>query len=129
MALSARGEPSFCSRSGIATATADGYGECRITSLHDAFGTWIRVHIDRADARVLINGELVARWRAAGGEPFYGNPFMTVRPGPDAAQGLGAPAKSLKGRLVTIRGENRTVVYRIGEYLADRDCFEAEWPD
>lgn len=117
---------SFCTQAVMAWASGDDYGECRMTAEHDAFGTWMRLRIDRADPRVLISGELADGWKVQGTEPFYGNPFMTLRPGPGASPNA---ADGLEGWLVTVRGENRSIMYRIGKYLPDRGCYEAEWPD
>ena len=97
-----------------------------MTAEHDAFGTWTRLSIDRADPRVLISGELADGWKMQGTEPFYGNlvhdPASRPSASPNAADGL-------EGWLVTVRGENRSIMYRIGKYLPDRGCYEAEWPD
>ena len=120
------GDGSFCVRAFLASAEKGSYGECRITSEHDAFGIWVRLRIDQADPRILITGELVEAWRAHGAEPFYGNPFLALRPGPGASPMV---IYGMEGWLVTIRGENRTVVYRIGKYLPGLDCYEAERPD
>ena len=85
------------------------YGQCHVTSLHDAHGSLMRLRIDRADPRVLITREML---------------FQMPAPDPEWPW----PA-TFDGNVVRIRGENRTVLYRIGQYLPDRDCYEAEWPD
>jgi hypothetical protein len=36
---------------------------------------------------------------------------------------------SLKDDVLTIKGSNRRVIYRIGEYVPDRRAYVAEWPD
>jgi hypothetical protein len=33
------------------------------------------------------------------------------------------------GKYLRIRGDNCTVVYRVGEYLPDRHAYAARWPD
>jgi len=97
-----------------------GYGECRITSSHDASGIWTSCRIDS------ISGALADTWKACGGDFSPWNPFLTLRPGPGASVMI---IHGMEGWLVTLKGENRTVIYRIGKYLPDCDCYEAEWPD
>lgn len=83
------------------------YGECRITTLHDSGGFMVRLRVDRADPRILIAPELLREM----GPPESGW------------------AATFDGETVRIRGENRTVVYRVGRYLPEWGCYEAEWPD
>jgi hypothetical protein len=116
--------PSWCARSDMFTVRARGYGECRITSLHDRFGTWIRVHVDQADPCILISRVLFSLWWESGGAPLYSNPLLTVRSGPGREE-----STEFSGWTVTIRGENRTVLYRLGRYLPELDAYEAQWPD
>ena len=89
---------------------SDEYGQCHVTSLHDAQGGLMRLRIDRADPRVLITREL-----------------LKEIPPPDPS-GLNGPV-TYDGNIVRIQGENRTVIYRIGQYLPEENCYEAEWPD
>lgn len=123
------GDGSFCARATLSPegwAALNGYGECRVTSLHDGSGIWTRLHIDRADPRILITGELAEGWKACGGDFLPWNPFLAFRPGPEVSPVL---ADGPEGWLVTIQGDDRTVIYRIGKYLPGLDCYEAEWPD
>ena len=87
----------------------NGYGECRLTSLHDACGSLERLRIDQADPRVLIAREVLEQM-----------------PSPDPDWPLPA---TFDGETVRIRGENRSVIYRVGRYLPELGCYEAEWPD
>ena len=64
-----------------------------------------QMRIDRADPRVLISGPLVRQALAVG------------------------PHHTLAHNKLTIMGCNRKVIYIIGRYLPDIDCYEAEWPD
>jgi hypothetical protein len=97
-------------------------GECVVTSLHDHRGACERVRIDRADPRILVAAQLLEDWRT------YGTgPFADLRPGPGAAVFPGL--HGFGGWLITIRGENRTVVYRIGRKVPTALAYEAEWPD
>ena len=99
-----------------------GYGECVVTSLHDHRGYCERVRIDRADPRVLITATLLEEWLA------YGTgAFVDLRPGPDASPLPGL--HGFTGWLVTVRGENQTVVYRVGQKVPHALAYEAEWPD
>jgi hypothetical protein len=86
-----------------------GYGECRVTSLHDARGSLMRLRIDQADPRILITRELLEQMQP---------------PDPDWP----LPA-TFDGEIVRIRGENRSVIYRVVRYLPELGCYEAEWPD
>jgi hypothetical protein len=36
---------------------------------------------------------------------------------------------TLDGDLLRIRAKNRTVIYRVGEYIPERRAYFAEWPD
>jgi hypothetical protein len=66
-----------------------------------------RLRVLRADPRITIAREILDEVR--------GNP-------------LDAPG-SFDGEYFRIRAVNRTVVYRVGEYLPDRQAYAAEWPD
>lgn len=68
------------------------------------------LRVDRADPKVRISGPLV---RAA------------LAGGPDWTH----PAAELTSDRLVIDGINRRVIYRIGRYLPELDCYEAEWPD
>jgi len=126
-AMSGGIDPDFCVRAVLSAADArSDYGECRITSEHDPSGIWVRLRIDRADPRILISGKLAESWKECGGDFSPWNPFLTLRPGPGASPMI---TYGMEGWLVTLRGENRTVVYRIGKYLPAWDSHEAEWPD
>jgi len=98
------------------------FGECRVTSLHDHRGTCERVWIDQADPRILVCPELLENWQIHGT-----GPFADLRPGPGASVLPGL--HGFEGWLVTIRGENQTVVYRIGRKVPHARVYEAEWPD
>jgi len=74
------------------------------------------LRIDHADPRILISGKLLARIFI---EPVRG---VSLAPPPDDTPGL-------KGALLHIHGVNRTVIYRIAEYVPRVDAYIAEWPD
>jgi hypothetical protein len=63
--------------------------------------------IDKADPCILIAGTFIKRW----------------------LQGQHHPSVSLTENVVRIKASNRTVIYRLIEYLPDRDAYIAEWPD
>jgi len=81
-----------------------GYGELSYT---EEGGQLV---IDRADSRVLVPRRIVDE----------------VRQGKRRAQGHWC---SLTGDVLRIQATNRTVVYRLGQLLPERDSYEAEWPD
>jgi len=43
--------------------------------------------------------------------------------------GGGRPEVTLEGDMLKVRARNRTLIYRIGEYLPERHAYVAEWPD
>lgn len=92
-------------------------GEFTCTRLDD--GT---IRIDHADPRILIAAPVLyeiadgcSPWAAVTGEP----------PPREDWDGHGA----MEGAVLHIRGVNRTVVYRIGEYVPRVRGYIAEWPD
>lgn len=84
----------------------DFYGECVLQSDCDWPDRHQHVRITRADPRILIDASVLFAIIA------NRSPIATYRDG-----------------VVTIRAENRTVVYRVGRYLPRWGCYEAEWPD
>ena len=65
----------------------------------------------RADPRVKIVGDIVREAK-------------TARPGLDRP-----PFAEVDGDLFRINADNRTVVYRLVEYIESEDVYLAEWPD
>lgn len=92
---------------------ADEYGECRLTRIDDPV-KGVQVYIDHADPVVRISPEVLAD---------------TPPPSDD-----GWPA-SFDGKILRIRGVNRTVIYRIRDALEPRPGayghwdYIGEWPD
>lgn len=85
-------------------------GTCIISRFDDpVHGS--RLHIDHADPSVVIAAELLDD--IAQGERAMGN----------------LPGVSLRDGVLRIEAENRTVIYRIGEYHAAIHGYTAEWPD
>ena len=91
-------------------------GECILTAMADG-----RVRIDHADPRILISAELLLE---AFIEPAPGVSLSAnmVRHGPN-----GTPF--WEGAVLKIEGVNRTVIYRVGEYVPRIRGYVAEWPD
>lgn len=79
-------------------------GECLLTTFDDPRRIK-RVRIDRADSVIRIHAELLDEIHTA-----------------QAKDDPGLYA-SLADGLLTIHGSNRTVVYRIGEYLAEQNVY------
>lgn len=115
-----------CQESGAARQIGNrdqsAYGQCHLTSLHDSRGACMAVHVDQADPRVMITVELLEELLACGT-----GPFAELRPGPGASVMPGL--HGFEGWLLTVRGENQTVMYRIGRKVPTAHCYEAEWPD
>ncbi|MBC6460685.1 hypothetical protein [Actinomadura sp. HBU206391] len=89
----------------------DDFGECVFTR---DVGPPERFTIDRADPRILVSAGVLEEIRNA--QP---GEFLTFD---------GRPRAELDGDLLKIYGDNRTVIYRIGE-KHDRLNYVAEWPD
>jgi len=87
-------------------------GNCIMTRLAD--GT---IRIDHADPRILISAELLA---AVFIKPA---PGVTLTPEYPGGRGYG------EGAVLKIEGVNRTVIYRIGEYVPRVGGYIGEWPD
>lgn len=115
-----------CQKSGAARQIGKreqpAYGECRVTSLHDSRGACMAVRIAQADPRITVTADLLEELLAYGS-----GPFAELRPGPGASVMPGL--QGFTGWLLTIRGENRTVMYRIGRKVPTARAYEAEWPD
>jgi hypothetical protein len=90
------------------------YGECWITRIDDPAGTQLR--IDRADPVIRIAPELLADVPAP-------SPHPPERPA------------TYDGKILRIRGINRTVIYRIRDIMEPRPGqygawdYIGEWPD
>ena len=85
-------------------------GECHITRIDDPLdgpSLWI----DHADPQVTISCELLDEIAA------------------EQAKGLSMRGVSLRDGVLRIAAKNRTVIYRIGEYLPSIHAYAAEWPD
>lgn len=79
-----------------------------------------RLWVLQAEPRILITGQLL--WELEHGN---GHPDVTLSPPP-------SPHTQHAGSVLTVRAENQTVIYRIGEQAAEHfqaDLWPAEWPD
>jgi|HubBroStandDraft_6_1064221.scaffolds.fasta_scaffold00062_35 hypothetical protein len=104
-------------------------GECLLTRFDDG-----RVRIDQADPRILISGELLDTIADAPHDVFVvgtGGGAYVVAPGRSARLDTTAcqAAHGYAGAVLHIHGVNRTVIYRIGEYVPRVHAYIAEWPD
>ena len=84
-------------------------GDCICTRLADG-----SIRVDHADPRILISAELIDG--------------IVERPCPAASLDL-TGCTTFMGALLRIRGVNRTVVYRITEWVPRIRAYIAEWPD
>lgn len=89
-------------------------GDCVMTSLYDDDGQPAGIRIDHADPRILISAELLDA--------------MVDGASPDCWVDL-AGCTTYDGATMKIRAVNRTVIYRIVEYVPSVRGFAAEWPD
>jgi hypothetical protein len=85
-------------------------GGCHLTRIDDPIDG-PRLQIDHADPRVTISAELLGEIEDA------------------QARDMAFPGVSLRDGVLRIEAINRTVIYRIGEYLAPIHAYAAEWPD
>lgn len=86
-------------------AVPDGYGRFLAESNRDA----TECRIERADPLILVTAVLVEDvWTVDDGSPPY---------------------IEFDGKQVVITGTNQRVIYVIGRYLPDIECYEAQWPD
>jgi hypothetical protein len=95
-------------------------GECHLIQLWSP-GGGDRLCLERADRRVLITPELLDA--VADGQ----HEQISLRP-PEPIP-AGYARFRYHGAVLRIEADGRTVVYRVGEYLPDRRCYVAEWPD
>ncbi len=79
---------------------AEGFGDCYMARIGDT------LEVTRADPRILITQQALDEVR--NGDRRY---------------------VTLIGDILTINASNRRVIYRIGEYLPNRQAYVAEWPD
>ena len=73
-----------------------------------------RMLIHRAEPRILITAELVRLALGTGPHHELADDVLTIYGVRETAPGCYA---------------DHTVIYRIGEYLPERLCYVAEWPD
>lgn len=94
----------------IVGADPQAFGDCVVQSERHPLDGWA-LRILRADPRVLVDAAVL-------GQILNNHPDHPVQaiPQQDAVY-------------LRIRGVNRTVVYRIGEYLPERRAYVAQWPD
>ena len=84
-------------------------GTVTVTRISDPAdpGSWPDYRIDHADPSIVISAELLDHY----------------------ASGNGHPCVSLTDGVLRMEAVNRTVIYRIGEYLPAIHAYAAEWPD
>ena len=92
-------------------------GECICTRLDDG-----SIRIDQADPRILISEELL--------DSTIGIPNRYL-PLPNVQVDLTgcSPRDGCVGAILKINGVNRTVIYRIAEFVPRIHAYIAEWPD
>ena len=99
-------------------------GECNITRFLDDNGQPAGIRIDRADPRILISGELLDMIRR--NDPGY-TPETTFER--DCVCSSDLTCHHVIGGLLKLRAVNRTVIYRITEYVPRVNGYIGEWPD
>jgi hypothetical protein len=92
-------------------------GECILTTLHDDYQP-CGIRVERADPRILISAELLDT--------------IATDPAPGLSLQMRVTGRTTYDHndvLLKIHGANRTVIYRIGEYLPAVHGYIGEWPD
>ena len=120
--LTPGGRPELSVADGLPVPAGLPRGECIMTTLYDENRQRTGIRIDRADPRILISAELLIAI-AHGYIPFV--PFASVELQPGAC---GTVALYI-GALLKIRGVNRTVIYRITDFVPRVSGYIGEWPD
>jgi hypothetical protein len=94
-----------------------GVGDFWCTRLEDG-----SIRVDQADPRILISADLLYKIT----DVLVPPPGVSLRwPSPPPASGRFL----YNGAVLTIHGVNRTVIYRITEYVPRVHGYVAEWPD
>jgi len=88
-------------------ADLDKVGECVLSTYYCPETNRYQLRIDRADPIIWVSPDVVAELLARQPETFV----------------------EVDGDLLTLAGANRTVVYRVGEYVPDRHVYVCRWPD
>lgn len=97
-------------------ADLDTIGRLRMTisiepsEFHDST-TRLRMRVDHADPVITTSAESLKAMER-------GDPYPATIPGVTLVDGV-----------ITFSGTNRTVIYRIDEYLPDQDAYVCRWPD
>lgn len=93
---------------------AEGYGECELLVRQSPTTFDDELVVVRADPRILVTAEFLDE----------------IRRVTETFDELGWPSlATLKDDVLILNGVNQKVIYRIGEHLAQPDCYVAEWPD
>jgi hypothetical protein len=83
------------------------------------------LRIDHADPRILISAPLLYEILDGHIPGTSGTVTLSEPPPRHHWDGRGR----MEGALLKIGGVNRTVIYRIGEYVPDAHAYISEWPD
>ncbi len=114
------------------------YGSCILTTdtCHDPHHPLVchgrLTRIVEADPLILISRELLEELLLHGTAPgvtLHEGPGTTYRDPVLSLTDLKCLSWNLTGWVLTIQTEEKKVVYQIGQYLPDRRCYEATWPD
>jgi hypothetical protein len=96
-------------------------GDCVVTTLYGEDGSETGIRIDQADPRVLISEALLAT--VADDPPPYARLDRQC-----TLPAMGRWGITI-GDLLKIQGVNRTVIYRLAEYVPRVHAYIGEWPD
>jgi hypothetical protein len=88
------------------------------------------IRVGQADPRVLISGELLDAVARSGDSGILAGNWLALNARLDTAGCMPPPWRATyTGAVLRIEGVNRTVVYRITEYVPRVNAYIGEWPD
>jgi hypothetical protein len=100
-------------------------GECICTRVDGG-----NIRVDHADPRVLISGELLDAVARFGDSGVLAGDWLALNARLDTAGCMPPPWRATYvGAILRIDGVNRTVIYRITDYVPRVNGYIGEWPD
>jgi hypothetical protein len=101
------------------------HGECICTRVDGG-----NIRVDQADPRVLISGELLDAVARFGDSGHRAGNWLALNARLDTTGCMPPPWRATYvGAVLRIEGVNRTVIYRITEYVPSVHGYIGEWPD
>lgn len=96
-----------------------------LTVLYDQHGRVAGLEVTYAEPRVQISRQMLVEIYSGRGAGRW-MPGVSMTLPYDRPPG---PTDFWTGSVLRVEGINRTVIYRVGEYYPETDCYEMTWPD